>query len=175
MLLISMLRCGPCCDTAVVSFHETFWLAASAAAPVITLATVVVIPDAAGIRFRAERRKWELHLPASTASATSKEVPAAPVTDPGKALPEQRPIGVEGAVQVTRRNVRLCYANLIAQAALLAVSLAALAYSRDFVPPWLAIVVAVGGLGLLAWTLLRGTAIREEVELAIRTSPNGDE
>jgi hypothetical protein len=76
---------------------------------------------------------------------------------------------------VTRRNVRLCYANLIAQAALLAVSLAALVYSRDFVPPWLAIVVAVGGVALLAWTLLRGTAIRDEVERAIRTSPNGDE
>jgi CHASE2 domain-containing sensor protein len=61
------------------------------------------------------------------------------------------------AVRVTRRNVRLCYANLIAQAALLAVSLAALAYSRDFVPPWLAIVVAVGGVALLAWTLATGS------------------
>jgi hypothetical protein len=49
------------------------------------------------------------------------------------------------AVRVTKRNVRLCYANLDAQAALLAVSLAALAYGRDLVPPWLAIVVAVVG------------------------------
>ena len=33
-------------------FHENFWTAASTAAPVITLAIVVVIPDAAGVRFR---------------------------------------------------------------------------------------------------------------------------
>lgn len=39
--------------TAGVSFHENFWLAASAAAPVITLAIVVAIPDAANMRFRA--------------------------------------------------------------------------------------------------------------------------
>jgi hypothetical protein len=70
--------------------------------------------------------------------------------------------------------VRLCYANLMAQAALLAVSLVALAYSRDFVPPWLAIVVAVGGVGLLAWNLLRGVGIRYWVERAIRES-SGEE
>jgi hypothetical protein len=174
MLPITMLRCGPCWETAVVSFHETFWLAASAAAPVITLAIVVVIPDAARIRFQAERRKWELHLPANTASATSEEAPPAPGTDPGNAAPDElQPKSPQWAVQVTRRNVRLCYANLIAQAALLGVSLLALAYSRDFVPPWLAIVVAVGGIGLLAWTLLRGAGIRDEVERAIGTAHNG--
>ena len=79
------------------------------------------------------------------------------------------------AVQVTRWNVRLCYANLIAQAVLLAVSLAALAYGLDLVPLWLAIVVAVGGVGLLAWTLLRGAGIRDGVERAIRLAPSGDE
>jgi hypothetical protein len=142
-----------CWDTAVVPFQENFWIAASTAAPVITLAIVVVIPDAAGIRFRAENRKHELrHHP----------VPAA---DPEKF--EKRLLKLERAVQVTRRNVRLCYANLIVQAALLAVSLAALAYTRDFVPPWLAIVVAVGGVALLAWTLLRGAGIRAMVEKAI--------
>jgi hypothetical protein len=89
---------------------------------------------------------------ASTALATSNGVPPVPVSDPGKAAVEQRLMRLGWAVRVTRRNVRLCYANLITQAALLAVSLATLAYSRDFVPPWLAIVVAVGGVGLLAWT-----------------------
>jgi hypothetical protein len=39
----------------------------------------------------------------------------------------------------------------------------------------LAIVVAVGGVALLAWTLLRGTAIRDEAQRAIGASPNGDE
>ena len=159
---------GACCETASVSFHENSWLAASTAAPVITLAVVVVIPDTAGIRFQAERKKRALlDLVASTVSAASTETPPVPTADPdGPTL--------EWAVRVTRRNVRLCYANLMAQAALLAVSLAALAYSRDFVPPWLAIVVAVGGVGLLAWNLLRGAGIRYWVERAIRES-SGEE
>jgi hypothetical protein len=41
-----------------VSFHESFWLATSAAAPVITLAIVVAIPDAANMRFRAAGAMW---------------------------------------------------------------------------------------------------------------------
>ena len=153
-------------------FHENFWLAVSAAAPVITLAIVVVIPDAAGIRFRTARRERELlDRLARTAFAASKEAPP----DPERAALRRRLMRVGWVARATRRNVRLCYANLIAQAALLAVSLAALAYSRDFVPPWLAIVVAVGGVALLAWTLLRGTAIRDEAERAIGASPNADE
>jgi hypothetical protein len=162
----------PCCETAVVSFNANFWLAASAAAPVITLAIVVVIPDAAGMRFRAARRERELlHLVSRSAFVMSEEVRP----EPEKAALQQRLMRLGWAVRVTRRNVRLCYANLIAQAALLAASLAALAYGRDFAPPWLAIVVAVGGVAVLAWTLLRGTGIRDEVEWAIRTSPGGDE
>jgi hypothetical protein len=157
-----------------VSFHETFWLAASAAAPVITLATVVVIPDAAGIRFRAARRRRELpDLAARASLAPPGGEPRVPVSGPGEAI-EGRAMRLAWAVRVTTRNVRLCYANLIAQAALLAVSLAALAYSRDFVPPWLAIVVAAGGVALLAWTLLRAAGIRDFVEDAIGESPGGD-
>jgi hypothetical protein len=103
--------------------------------------------DAAGIRFRAARRERELlDLVAPTGFVPATEVPPGP----GKTALEERLMRLGWAVRVTRRNVRLCYANLIAQAALLAVSLAALAYSRDFVPPWLAIIVAVGGVGLLA-------------------------
>lgn len=36
-----------------------------------------------------------------------------------------------------------------------------------------AIVVAVGGVGLLAWTLLRGAGIRDGVERVIRLAPSG--
>ena len=146
-------------ETAAVSFHESFWIAASTAAPVITLAIVVVIPGAAGIRFRAANREQEL---------LDLRVPA---TDPDKAAKlEKRLMKLGWAARVTRLNVRLCYANLIVQAALLAASLAALAYTRDFVPPWLAIIVAVGGVGLLAWTLLRGAGVRDRVEQAIKGS-----
>jgi hypothetical protein len=156
-------------------FHETFWLAAAAAAPVITLATVVVVPDAAGIRFRAARREQDLRdLAVRAAPATADGRQSVPVAKPGEAgtwpPPPQR---LAWAVRVTRRNARLCYANLIAQAALLGVSLAALADSRDFVPPWLAIVVAVGGIGLLAWTLLRAAGTRDGVEAVIGTPPGG--
>ena len=164
-----------CCKTAAVPFHESFWLAASATAPVITLAVVVVIPDAAVIRFRAARRERELiDLVASAARAPSEKVPSGSATEPEKAAFDQRLIGLGWAVRATRRNVRLCYANLIAQAALLGVSLAALAYSRDFVPPWLAIAVAVGGVALLAWTLLRGAGIRDGVERAVRVPSDSD-
>lgn len=41
-----------------MSFHETFWLATRAAAPVITLAIVVAIPEAANMRFRAAGAMW---------------------------------------------------------------------------------------------------------------------
>jgi hypothetical protein len=158
--------------TAGVSFHENFWLAASAAAPVITLAIVVAIPDAANMRFRAagamraaegQRRVSEVSGPHDRPSRDSAR------DRTGESLRATR-----WAVQVTRWNVRLCYANLIAQAVLLAVSLAALAYGLDLVPPWLAIVVAVGGVGRLAWTLLRGAGIRDGVERAIRLAPSGD-
>ena len=155
-----------------MSFHENFWLAASAAAPVITLAIVVAIPDAANMRFRAagamraaedQRRVSEVSGPHDRPDRDSARDRA------GESLWATR-----WAVQVTRWNVRLCYANLIAQAVLLAFSLAALAYGLDLVPPWLAIVVAVGGAGLLAWSLLRGAGIRDGVERAIRLAPSGD-
>lgn len=40
--------------------------------------------------------------------------------------------------------------NLIIQAALLAVSLSALAYDQDIMPLWLAVILATGGIVLLA-------------------------
>jgi len=42
--------------------------------------------------------------------------------------------------------------NLVVQAGLLAVSLSALAYQQNVMPPWLAIFLAVGGILLLAWS-----------------------
>jgi hypothetical protein len=37
------------CHTAPVSYHETFWVVAGTAAPVIALAAVVALPDTAGL------------------------------------------------------------------------------------------------------------------------------
>jgi hypothetical protein len=155
-----------------VSFHESFWLAASAAAPVITLATVVAIPDVANTRFRAAGALWAADGQREIFEVSGRE--GTPGYDTVRDRIDQSLTATRWAVEVTRRNVRLCYANLIAQAALLAVSLAALAYGRDLVPPWLAIVLAVGGVALLAWTLLRGAGLRDQVERAIRLAPRSD-
>lgn len=77
-----------------MSFHQNFWLAASATAPVITLATVVVIPDAAGIRFRAARREWELrNRVASTHSVTAEDVSSAPGIDKEEAIEVRWAVG----------------------------------------------------------------------------------
>jgi hypothetical protein len=158
--------------TAGVSFHENFWLAASAAAPVITLAIVVAIPDAANMRFRAagamraaedQRRVSEVSGPHDRPSRDSVRDRA------GESLWATR-----WAVQVTRWNVRLCYANLIAQAVLLAFSLAALANGLDLVPPWLAIVVAVGGVGAPRLDLAAGSRDTRRGRRAIRLAPSGD-
>ena len=98
--------------SAGVSFHENFWLAASAAGPVITLAIVVAIPDVANMRFRAagamraaedQRRVSEVSGPHDRPSRDSARDRA------GESLRATR-----WAVQVTRWNVGLCYANLIA-------------------------------------------------------------
>jgi uncharacterized membrane protein len=61
-------------------------------------------------------------------------------------------------------HLRVAFGNVIVQAGLLAVSLAALAYDQDVVPPWVAIILAVVGILLLAWTLMAGAYIRIQGE-----------
>jgi hypothetical protein len=54
-------------------------------------------------------------------------------------------------------------ANLIAQGALLVFSLWALAYNRDVMPPWVGILLAVLGVGLLAdsaWYAMDARSLR---------------
>lgn len=71
--------------TAGVSFHENFWLATSVAAPIITLAIVVAIPDAANMRFRAAglcgRQRVSGGSPRSRAGRIGRAA-TAPVTGP---------------------------------------------------------------------------------------------
>jgi hypothetical protein len=95
-----------------VSFHKDFWLAASAAAPVITLAIVVAIPDAAGIRFRVDRQRGWLedelgHTPelkAGDTSAAQQEMVHHQLTSSLARL--------DRAAKMTRRNVRLAWTLL---------------------------------------------------------------
>ncbi len=58
----------------------------------------------------------------------------------------------------------LTISNVIAQAALLAVSLSALAVAQNVMPPWAAIILAVGGILLLAYTLIKSANVRKGLE-----------
>jgi hypothetical protein len=117
----------------VVAFHESFWIATSAAAPVIALAAVVGLPDTAAVaQLGIHRLREPLEGPLLAA------------------MPE-------ALSRAQDRLVTLLFwattvGNLIVQAGLLAVSLSALAYQRELMPAWVAIALAVGGILLLAWS-----------------------
>jgi hypothetical protein len=59
----------------------------------------------------------------------------------------------------------LGWVNMIVQAWLLGSSLSALSTGGNVTPPWVASVLAVGGILLLAWTLQRGDTIRRQLKL----------
>jgi hypothetical protein len=136
-----------------VSYHEAFWMVTGTAAPIIALAAVVALPEAAAVVPHAWARGREIvstppHLNWHVAMAGSYEA--------------------WRRVWAAAQRVRtLTFLNVIVQAGLLAVSLSALAVSQNVMPPWVAIVLAVGGILLLAWTLPWGAAIS-------RTSKNLD-
>lgn len=122
-----------------MAFHESFWVATSAVAPVIALAAVVTLPDvslvgrANTLRDRIERR----------------QVP--------DAYPGERAFFIGAARDAAKWALvasLITLANLIIQASLLAVSLCALAVKQDIMPFWLAIILATGGVLLLALSTL---------------------
>lgn len=120
-----------------MTFHESFWAATSAVAPVIALAAVVALPDAATLIGRANS------ILQGTLRQSSNEY-----------------AGQETFLAMRARETRhwawiawlATLANMMIQAGLLTVSLCALAYRQDIVPLWLAIVLATGGILLLAWS-----------------------
>ena len=124
-------------DTAAVAFHESFWVATSAVAPVIALAAVVALPDASTMVDVTARSRRTIHpvdrVPFRFVFATRRTV-----------------------VRLARWWSLLIWGttifNLIAQAGLLAVSLWALAYNQDVMPPLAGIALAAGGILLLALT-----------------------
>jgi hypothetical protein len=118
-----------------VAFHESFWVATSTVAPVIALAAVVALPDAMALigrvsilistlRQHPDDDSWTQNFLAGRARDTRKWAVVAWLTT---------------------------LVNLTIQAALLAVSLSALAYGQDIMPLWLAVILATGGIVLLAW------------------------
>jgi hypothetical protein len=120
-----------------VGFHESFWVATSAAVPVIALAAVVALPDASRMAHTAARQRHR----AQRNPDPTRDTPAL--------------VELLGAAQDfwwSRLVWWTTFVNLTIQAALLAVSLSALAYDSDLMPQWVAIVLAVGGILLLAWS-----------------------
>jgi hypothetical protein len=172
-----------------VAFHESFWVATSAAAPVIVLAAVVALPESStsfrtvsALRFLASldrtmaatRRKLaEMGGDTSTMSLTDMlkisteagedtSVSLAAELDEMRRTLSEPPWDRLYALAMVNRW--LSFANVITQAGLLAVSLAALAYGRDVVPPLVAIILGVGGILLLAWTSVAGATMRGQWE-----------
>ena len=142
-----------------MAFHESFWIATSAVAPVIALAAVVALTDAltlvgrisileSTLKERSEGDPWLQNYLARRAQDTRKGAWAAGLTT---------------------------LVNLIIQAALLAVSLSALAYDQDIMPLWLAVTLATGGILLLAWAALLSAIQRWTLEVGLfRKGSAGD-
>jgi hypothetical protein len=134
------------CDTAAMSFpHESFWLATATAAPVIALAAIVALPD--------------------TSVIAQKFIDLRLKMDPRPTPYQERLLKAAQVVVLLPKWTTMV--NLIVQAALLAVSLWALAYEHDVIPPGVATVQAVGGILLLAWSASTATTFNRMLERRI--------
>jgi hypothetical protein len=152
-----------------VSYHETFWLATAAAAPVIALAAVVAMPDASAAANEVNEAVLDARAAVAEAEAKSMEKLQLAV--------KQTRIGEDEASEMVlprptppiyvARSVApgiAAFVNVLVQAALLALALSALATAQNVLPPWVAIALAVAGILLLTVTtqwvaLLRGRAV----------------
>jgi hypothetical protein len=137
-------------ETAAVSYQESFWLATSAAAPIIALAAMVALPDTADVTFATAREVSRLRQRTAPPDTSRSEI-----------------------VKLVYRGLAVNFGsliNLLVQAGLLAVSLTALEVGVDVMPPWVAICLAVGGLLLLAWTLVVGRNLRRQLQRLERDS-----
>ena len=164
------------CDTAGMTFQESFWLAASTAAPVIALAAAVAVPDSAtAVRmvsvlwFPSEARKRFSQLLEDRNSPSLDKVSKSEPEDlEGKSLDEVYQtlthIPLNKLYSRAINNQRLSLFNVIIQAILLAISLTALGYDEDIIPQWAAIILAVGGILLLVQTLATGAFIRTQLD-----------
>jgi hypothetical protein len=133
---------------------ENFWIATSAVAPVIGLAAVVALADVASIMGDASRTLARVQAARATAQAARGEAQDAVQAAWDPVLDRV----AEGEAQDARKWALIAWLstllNLAVQAALLAVSLWALAYHQDAIRPWLAMILAIGGIVLLAWSTL---------------------
>jgi hypothetical protein len=125
-------------------YHETFWVAVSAAAPVIALAAIVAYTDAN--RTGSSSRQWAVDHP--------------PWTYP----PHQRHAAGDKIVEarsLTLMVVLVCTLDTILQAVMLAFSLSSLASRVDEMPTAVAVageVAGIVGLAACAWMSMRSSS-----------------
>lgn len=121
-----------------MSYQETFWVVVGTAAPVIALAAVVALPDTSNM------------FPDFIQSFMSPEFKETMNAKARKGY-EQLATSAYKPFQLFAATIQWgAIGNVLIQAGLLAVSLTALGYERDVMPPWVAIVLAVSGILLLA-------------------------
>jgi hypothetical protein len=137
------------CETAAVSeYIKDFWLATAAAAPVIALAAVVVVPEGPGVKSKIMRDLHDLEA-----------------TDTGETDPEAKLLtGAMSLAASAMQILLLTGFNVVVQALLLLASLSSLEAEGDQIPPWSAELLAVGGIFLLAGTLYWGASVRGRLE-----------
>jgi hypothetical protein len=115
-------------------YYESFWVAVSAAAPVIALAVVVAYADMTRevtLRMRGIDPFLGRRFPVWKAMSAKEDKP---------------PHDARIAGRWYRTTVGLHRLNVLGQAAVLAFSLASLAYQANEMPPALGIAAEVGGL-----------------------------
>ena len=121
-----------------MAFHETFWVVTGTAAPVIALAAVVSLND---LGKETGRLAESLERVRRNSSAT----------------PEIEALisGAPSPIHLIRQFAGQQSMNIFLQAALLTVSLLSIAFQRNLIPVWIAIVIPVVGVLLLALTSSR--------------------
>jgi hypothetical protein len=150
-----------------VAFHGDVWLVTGAAAPVVALAVVVSLNDLLkeGVISLADAMGLLRFFP--PARAIAKSVPLRGLADVFS--------GLATIVEESAKLIKwLIYCivlagpvNLILQAALFFVSLGSLQSNANWVPPWVAIVAAVGGLLLLAFGSLGAVLLGAVLKLSL--------
>jgi len=124
------------CQTACVAFHDSFWVLAGTAAPVIALAAVLSARevDDLGIGLQEERREWAKRR---GHQLTRKKRPA--VASP-----------YDSAIFSATATYRIHMVNLILQTVVLGISLLSLADASNLISPLVAVACALAGMALLA-------------------------
>ncbi len=128
--------------TAQIPFHEAFWLATAAAAPVIALAAMLLLPE------------WAVRHAEASSAAVDAEIQ-------GRKLgsTDTRPAKLSKMASAIRVTSAF---NIVLQAVVLAMSLLSLQDQRNFRDPFWATTITVGGLLWLAWSSWQAGRFRAE-------------